>query len=144
MNRILTLMFILTAVVGYGQKNKMSFERLKALKMSFIAEKIGLMEEEESIFWEIYDQYEKEIFVTCRKEIKNIRKNNSSSVDDISDEEAIEIIKKINELESHAIKLRMERDKHLLEKFSAQMILKMHQAEYRFNREMVYKIKKDK
>ena len=47
----------------------MSFERLKALKMSYITEKIGLTEAEESVFWEIYDQYEKKMFIDCRKKI---------------------------------------------------------------------------
>ena len=32
----------------------------------------------------------------------------------------------------------------LLEKFSAKLILKMHRAEYHFNREMIYKMKKSK
>ena len=52
------------------------------------------------------------------------------------------MIQKINELEKHALRLKEERDKSLLEKFSANLILKMHHAEYHFNRDMVYKMKK--
>ncbi|MDG1966003.1 MAG: hypothetical protein P8I34_05135 [Flavobacteriaceae bacterium] len=122
----------------------MSFERLKALKMSYITEKIGLSEEEESVFWGIYDQYEKRIFIDCRKEIKNIRRTYMKSLDNVTNSEALEIIHKINELEHDGLNLKEERDKLLLEKFSAQKILKMHHAEYHFNREMLYKIKKKK
>ena len=92
----------------------MSFERLKALKMSFITEKIGLTEAEESVFWEIYDQYEEKIFVNCRKKIKNLRKSYMKSQDSISNEEALEVIKKINEMERYALELKGERDKSLL------------------------------
>lgn len=66
------------------------------------------------------------------------------SQDSISNEAALEMIQKINEWEHYALKLKEERDKSLLEKFSANLILKMHHAEYHFNREMVYKMKKTK
>ncbi|MDA9596992.1 hypothetical protein N9R95_01205 [Flavobacteriaceae bacterium] len=142
MNRLLIILLVVSFSNSYGQQNKMSFERLKALKMSYITEKIGLSEEEESIFWEIYDQYEKRIFIDCRKEIKNIRKTYMKSLDNVTNSEALEIIHKINELEHDGLNLKEERDKLLLEKFSAQKILKMHHAEYHFNREMLYKMKK--
>lgn len=144
MNRILIILLIVSFSNSYGQQNKMSFERLKALKMSYITEKIGLSEEEESVFWEIYDQYEKRIFNNCRKEIKKIRRTYIKSLDNITNSEALEIIHKINELEHDGLNLKEERDKLLLEKFSAQKILKMHHAEYHFNREMLYKMKKKK
>lgn len=129
---------------SYGQKSKMSFERLKALKMSYITEKIGLTQAEEPIFWEIYDQYEKKIFIECRKKIRNLRKSHMNSQDNFSNSEALEVIRKINELEQYALQLKEERDKSLLEKFSANLILKMHRAEYFFNRDMVYKMKNTK
>ena len=144
MNRLLIILLVVSFSNNYGQQNKMSFERLKALKMSYITEKIGLSEEKESVFWEIYDQYEKRIFIDCRKEIKNIRKTYMKSLDNVTNSEALEIIHKINELEHDGLNLKEERDKLLLEKFSAQKILKMHHAEYHFNREMLYKMKKKK
>ncbi len=144
MNRLLIIMMVLILNSSFGQKRKMSFERLKALKMSYITEKIGLTEAEESVFWEIYDQYEKKMFIECRKKIKNLRKSYMKSNDSISNDEALEVIQKINALEQHALQLKEERDKSLLEKFSANLILKMHHAEYHFNRDMVYKLKKTK
>ena len=144
MNRLLIIVMLLTLNSSYGQKSKMSFERLKALKISFITEKIGLTEAEESVFWEIYDQYEKKIFVDCRKKIKNLRKSYMKSQDSISNEKALEVIQKINEIERYALELKGERDKSLLENFSANVILKMHHAEYHFNREMVYKMRRTK
>jgi len=140
MNRILMIVMVLSLSTAYGQE-KMSFERLKALKMSYITEKIGLTEQEESVFWEIYDSYEKRIFTDCRKKIKNLRKSFMKSIDSITNTEAFQVIQSINKLEHLALKLEEERDKELLEKFPAQKILKMHRAEYHFNREMVYKMK---
>lgn len=142
MNRLLIIVLLLISNNSFGQKGKMSFERLKALKMSYITERIGLTEAEESVFWEIYDQYEKKIFDDCRINIKNLRKTYMKSKDVMNNDKALEMIKKINALEQRALQLKVERDKSLLEKFSAIKILKMHQAEYHFNREMVYKMRK--
>ena len=66
------------------------------------------------------------------------------SLDNVTNSEALEIIHKINGLEHDGLNLKVERDKLLLEKFSAQKILKMYNAEYHFNREMLYKMKKKK
>jgi hypothetical protein len=142
MNRLLIIALLLVSNNSFGQKSKMSFERLKALKMSYITERIGLTEAEESVFWEIYGQYEKRIFDDCRINIKNLRKTYMKSKDIMNNDKALEMIKKINALEQHALQLKVERDKSLLEKFSAVKILKMHHAEYHFNREMVYKMRK--
>ncbi|MBH45466.1 MAG: hypothetical protein CMC93_02480 [Flavobacteriaceae bacterium] len=144
MNRIWIIILVLSVSNIFGQNSKMSFERLKALKMSYITEKIGLTEEEESVFWNVYDEYEKKIYLECRTEIKKIRRNYKKSLDSVPNSEAFEIIEKINNLEHYALKLKQERDKLLLNKFDAQKILKMHHAEYHFNREMVYKMKKER
>ncbi len=66
------------------------------------------------------------------------------SLDNVTNSEALEIIHKINGLEHDGLNLKVERDKLLLKKFSAQKILKMYHAEYHFNREMLYKMKKKK
>ena len=64
MNRFILILAILNISYTLSQEGKMSFERLKAIKMTFITEKIGLNENEEAFFWRIYNDYEK----------KNIRK----------------------------------------------------------------------
>ena len=145
MNRLIIVLLIVSFnATSFGQNGKMSFERLKALKMSYVTEKISLSEEEETIFWEIYNEYENKMFVDCRKKIKDLRKDYMKSQDSISDGEALRVVKKINELELKALQIKEERDMSLLDQFSAKLILKMHRAEYQFNREMVYKMKKSK
>ena len=42
MNRFLFIVLILSLNFSYGQKDNMSFDRLKALKMTYITEKLGL------------------------------------------------------------------------------------------------------
>ena len=72
---IIVLLMVSFTKTSFGQNGKMSFERLKALKMSYVTEKIGLYEKEETIFWKIYDEYEKKMFINCRKNIRDLRKD---------------------------------------------------------------------
>lgn len=144
MNKLLTIVLLLNLSIGFGQNKKISFERLKAFKMSYITEKVDLDENQESVFWEIYGEYEKKIYEKCRKKIREVRKKYLLTVDSITNEEAFEAIKQINDLEHLAIKLEEERDFKLLEKFSPNTILKVHHAEYHFNRDMLNRMKKNK
>ena len=52
MNRFILILSILNISYTLSQEGKMSFERLKAIKMTFITEKIGLNENEEAFFGE--------------------------------------------------------------------------------------------
>ena len=126
---------------GFGQ-GKTSFERIKALKMAYISEKIDLTDDEETIFWEVYDEYELKIYKECRKKLREIRKQYSKSIDTLTKEEAINVLKEVYKIEHLAVDFEEERDKALLINLPPKKILKIHHAEYHFNREMVYKRKK--
>ena len=141
MNKILILVMIFSFSMGFGQ-GKTSFERIKALKMAYIAEKIDLTDKEETFFWEVYDEYELKIYKECRKKLKEIRKKYSKNIDSLTKEEAIIVLKKVYKIEHLAVDFEEERDKTLLINLSPKKILKIHYAEYHFNREMVYNRKK--
>ena len=142
MNKILILVIMTFSFsTGFGQ-GKTSFERIKALKMAYISEKIDLTDEEETIFWEVYDEYELKIYKECRKKLKEIRKKYSNNIDSLTKEEAINVLEKVYKIEHLAVDFEEERDKTLLINLSPKKILKIHLAEYHFNREMVYNRKK--
>ena len=141
MNKILILVMIFSFSMGFGQ-GKTSFERIKALKMAYIAEKIDLADKEETFFWEVYDEYELKIYKECRKKLKEIRKKYSKNIDSLTKEEAINVLEKVYKIEHLAVDFEEERDKALLINLTPKKILKIHLAEYHFNREMVYNRKK--
>jgi len=141
MNKILILVMIFSFSMGFGQ-GKTSFERIKALKMAYIAEKIDLADKEETFFWEVYDEYELKIYKECRKKLKEIRKKYSKNIDSLTKEEAINVLKEVYKIEHLAVDFEEERDKALLINLTPKKILKIHLAEYHFNKEMVYRRKK--
>ena len=141
MNKILIFVMTFSFSTGFGQ-GKTSFERIKALKMAYITDKIDLTDDEETIFWQVYDEFELKIYNECRKKLKEIRKQYSESVDELTKEEAINVLKEVYKIEHLAVNFEEERDKVLLINIPPKKILKIHHAEYHFNREMVYKRKK--
>tara|TARA_B100000925_G_C21896107_1_gene425041 strand:+ start:459 stop:908 length:450 start_codon:yes stop_codon:yes gene_type:complete len=144
MNRFLFIVLILSLNFSYGQKDNMSFDRLKALKMTYITEKLGLNENQETFFWKIYNDYEDKIHEKSRKKIRTLRRKYFKELDTISNISAFQVINQINNLEHLAIKLKEERDIKLLDSLSPKKVLKVQVMEYRFNREMIYRIKKAK
>ena len=123
--------------MSFGQ-GKTSFQRIKALKMAYITEKIDLTDDEEAFFWKVYDQYELKIYNDCRKKLREIKKQ-YESIDSLTKEEAMNVLKKVYKIESLGVDLKEERDKALLLNLPPTKILKIHSAEYYFNRDMVYR-----
>ena len=74
MNRFLLILTLLNLNFTFSQESKMTFERLKAIKMTFITEKIGLTNNEEIFFWRVYNDFEKKIHERSSQKIRSIRK----------------------------------------------------------------------
>ena len=108
--------------------------------MTFITEKIGLNENEEAFFWRIYNDYEKKIYERSSEKIRSIRKKYFKEIDNISSLEAYKAINQMNNLEHLALELKEKRDLKLLDSLSPNKVLKVQHAEYRFKREMIFKI----
>lgn len=137
MNKFLIFLMTISFNTSFGQ-GKTSFERIKALKMAYIAEKIDLTDDDEAFFWEVYDQYELRIYNDCRKKLREIKKQ-YKSIDSLTKEEAINVLKKVYKIENLGVDLKEERDKALLVNLPPTKILKIHSAEHQFNKEMVYR-----
>lgn len=142
MNRFLLILTLLNLNFTFSQESKMTFERLKAIKMTFITEKIGLTNNEEIFFWRIYNDFEKKIYERSSQKIRFIRKKYFKEIDSISSLEAYKAINQMNFLENLALELKQKRDLQLLDSLSPNKVLKVQHAEYRFKREMISKIVK--
>ena len=70
MNRILIILVIVSFSNSYGQQNKMSFERLKALKMSYITKKLDCQRRKKVFFGESMISMRKEFLMIVEKKLK--------------------------------------------------------------------------
>ena len=82
-----------------------------------------------------------------KKNIRKILRKNKinkkkyfKEIDSISSLEAYKAINQMNNLEHLALELKQKRDLKLLDSLSPNKVLKVQHAEYRFKREMIFKI----
>ncbi|MAU58631.1 MAG: hypothetical protein CMC33_03100 [Flavobacteriaceae bacterium] len=123
----------------FSQENRMpSFERMKAMKMTFISEKIPFSNQDEIYFWEVFGKYEnllyKDIWESRNEYMKNRDKKDFNSYDEI---QAKEILNKWTNWEERQNKLWIERKNELLEKFSYSIVLNILNLEEKFWRNRI-------
>ena len=63
--------------------------------MTYITEKLGLNENQETFFWKIYNDYEDKIHEKSRKKIRALRREYFKELDTISNISAFQVINQI-------------------------------------------------
>lgn len=116
-----------------------NYERIKTLKIGFITEKINLTPAEAKIFWPVYDKYS-QLLHDLHSQIKTCRKKGCEK-DNLTEKEALEILKKDSELGDQIWKTSKEKDKELLKVISAQKLLLLKDAEKEFHRKLMKQYK---
>ena len=136
---IILIIFILGVSTLQAQE-KPSREKLEALKVAFITEKIALSEKQAQEFWPLYNAFQKD-----KKALKKRGTNNSKPNFDEMSEDEIKVL--INE--------KFERDENLLalektyfQKYQAvislKQIIKLYQSERDFRKEVLNRLRERK
>lgn len=130
------ILFSLILLNGYAQERR--GEKLKALKVAFITERLDLTPTEAQKFWPIYNAFEdKEI--ELRRD--NFMERRNLKPEDLSEEDAQKLIDEFikNENELHQNKQKLVAD--LQKVLPAKKIILLKKAEDDFKREMLEQFK---
>ena len=119
-------------------------ERIKALKVSVITEKLDLSEKEAQQFWPIYNAHEKETSAIRFKEVKAIRQEIRENIATLTDDKANELLTRLNNAENKMHELRMEFANNLSGILSPKKIILLKIAEDDFKKKMFEEFKKRK
>ncbi|MDO5969714.1 sensor of ECF-type sigma factor [Flavivirga aquimarina] len=140
---ILPILLFFFSLNMLAQQNR---EKIKALKISFITEKLDLTEQEAQQFWPVYNNYDKTTNKIKYQDLRSIRREIRSSIDTMTDKRAKELITKLNEAEKELHKQRMELSSKLLKIISPKKIILLKVAEDDFKRKILdhYKNKEHK
>ena len=138
-NFILFNLFLFNLCHLFSQENRRpSFERMKAMKMTFISEKIPFSNQDEIYFWEVFGKYEtilyKDIWEARNEYMKTREKNDFNSYDEI---EAKEILDQWSNWEESQNKVWLERKDELLKKLSYSIVVNILNLEEKFWRNMM-------
>ena len=138
MKKLLLIIIVLLSAntVTYGKGVDTYLELLKSdirtKKVAIITQTLGLTDEESSTFWPIHREYEVELSKMIDDRIEMIE-DYIQNYDDLTDEKAREIAKKVFALEKRRTKLKKKYFKKVEKALSAIIAAKFIQVESQIN-----------
>jgi hypothetical protein len=117
-------------------------DRVKALKVAFITEKLDLTQKEAQEFWPVYNEYEEKRANIKYKELRSIKKEIDEHFDAMTDADAKKLIIRINTAEDDMHKLRLEFSKKILEIIPPKKVILLKMAEDDFKKKMFEEYKR--
>ena len=138
MKKIILILLITLSSNSFAQDNDRQ-DRIKALKIAFITERLELTETEAQKFWPIYNAFEAENQKLRKKNVGKFRKTDFES---ISEQDAKMHLKEMMETDAMRNQLKQEFVNDLLEILPAKKILTLKATEDAFNRRMMEQFKK--
>ena len=137
---ILTLLLALQITAQNGNKR----EKIKALKVSYISEKLNLSETEAQAFWPVYNTYENNLHELRSQGIRQLKKEVRENYQTLTESRANELLNKLSTFEDQVYKERVTLRNKLKKVLPAKKILRLKTAEEGFNRKILSQYKKQK
>jgi hypothetical protein len=138
MKKIILLLLLIGTFNATAQDFK-NRERIKALKVAFITERLELTSSEAQQFWPIYNTFEDNTNKLRRENYENRRK---TDIDNLSEQEAKVMLNDMVSVENQKSKLREKFVADLLKVMPAKKIILLKITEDEFNKRMLQEMKK--
>jgi hypothetical protein len=138
---ILPLIALLFSLSVLSQEGR---DKIKALKVSFITEKLELTQAEAQQFWPVYNEYEKVTLKIKFEDLRNIRHEIKDNINSLTDKKASELLDKLSKAENKLHEEENNLNTKLLKIISPKKILLLKVAEEDFKRKMFDQYKKMK
>ncbi len=138
MKKILLILILIISISAFSQ-DKERYERIKALKIAFITERLELTESEAQKFWPIYNEFETKNQSLRREMIGNFR---NSDFDSMSEQEAKKHLENMMAKDTKKYELKQQFVNDLLKILPAKKIILLKATEDAFNRRMMEQFKK--
>lgn len=135
----ITLLFFI-ALSAYAQPKH--GKRIKSLKIAFITEQLDLTTEEAQNFWPVYNDFDEKTSKIRFEEIRSIRNSIRDNYETLTNDEAKNLIKKMNAAENKLHELRNAFHSKLLDIIPAKKIIKLKIAEEDFKKKMLHELRK--
>ena len=128
----------------FAQKHfKKSHKEIQAYKTAYITQSLDLTVDQAEKFWPLYRQFEQERFQTKNKAFRNLVSEikNKGGVDGLSESEAKEYVLQMNQIDQNIANLYQNFYSKIEEIISYKQIIKLREAEIKFNRKLLKKLK---
>ena len=146
MKRIVTLIaLILFSSLTFAQGFKEKREKIKALKVAYITEKLSLTSDEAQKFWPIYNAFDdKEFEIRHNKMRKIVKQIDSDWFESISEKEAQNLISQMESYDDELHSLKKKYIQDLQKVISSKKIILLKKSEDEFNRKLLREFRERK
>ncbi len=138
MKKLLLILILSLSISAFAQ-DKDRYERIKALKIAFITERLELNETEAQKFWPIYNAFEAKN-QKLRQQFSG--RDRKEKFDGLSEQEAKSFLDKMMTADTDKHQLKQQFVKDLLKVLPAKKIILLKATEDAFNRRMMEQFKK--
>ena len=139
----LVLTFIIATTTIAQEDKESKREKIKALKVAFITERLELTPDEAQTFWPVYNVYDgrvNDIYDTERKVMRELR----TDFDTMDEAAATKTLQTIQSLEKQKLDARAQLLSGLKDKITSKKTLVLFKAENDFRRDLIRKLRGDK
>jgi Spy/CpxP family protein refolding chaperone len=143
MKTYISTLFVLLFTVSVFAQHK-DRERIQALKVSFITEKLDLTAKEAQAFWPIYNAYDEKSRKCKYEDMRGIRKEIKENAATLTDAKAEELLNKFVQAENTLHQERVNLIVNLKKIISPKKIILLKATEDDFNRKLFDEYKKRK
>lgn len=141
MKKIIIILLLLLSVTTFAQDKEKHMERIKALRVAFISDRLDLTPEEAQKFWPIFNQFDERQLEFHKQKRQLMHKLRPENAADLSDKETAALMEQDDKLESDIQENRRKLTKDLQGVIPNQKILMLKQLEIEFKEKLLEQMK---
>lgn len=146
LKKIFFLTFLVATISVQAQVKikKQSREKIHALKIAYISDKLDLTEKEAEKFWPIYNKFDKKFMELRVEERYKLKKSikEAGGLETLSEKDATSFLDRMVAIEKEMYDTKKAFFTSLKKVISSKKIIKLQMAERDFNRNMLRKLRK--
>lgn len=140
-NKTITILFLFMSLGIFAQDMEKRVERIKALSVAFISDRLDLTTDEAQKFWPIFNQFDGKQSELQKQKRHLMHKMKPSNTGNLSDKETIKLMEDDEKLETEIQNNRRQLVKDLQGVIPNQKILMLKQIEMEFKDKLLQQMK---
>jgi hypothetical protein len=144
MKKIYTFFLVFVTAVTLGQVREDKIERLKALRIAYISEKLNLSSEEAQRFWPVFNQFDEKNLELQKQKRKLLNKLRPENASNLSEKETTDLMAEDDKIEQELQSNRQQLVKKLQGVIPNKKILMLRQIEIEFKQKLLNQMKNRK
>ncbi|GAA4757512.1 MULTISPECIES: sensor of ECF-type sigma factor [Flavobacterium] len=141
MKQIFTILFLLFSTFIFSQDIGERIERVKALRVAYISDRLDLTPEEAQRFWPVFNQFDDKMDDLHKQKRQLMFKLRPENASNLSDKESAQLMDEDDRIETEIQNNKKQLVKNLQGVIPNQKILMLRQIEIEFKQKLLKQIK---